>query len=105
MNFEVDLTKLNIEELAKVRNLCEKLIMAGLYGLKGSLGGSLLATEFSEKRSYIVVKNDIPMGRYDLLARPPEHSTLKLDLDVTRRSTKQVRICFTREDWKKITSL
>lgn len=100
-----EIESLNLEELAEIRRFVESRIMERLYGLKGGLSDSIIATEFVEKRSYAVVKDKLSMGRYDILTRPPEHSTLKLDLHDESKRTRQVRISFTFDDWKKITGL
>lgn len=100
-----EIESLNLEELAEVRKFVESKIMERLYGLKGGLSDSVIATEFAEKRSYAVVKNKLSMGRYNILTRPPEQSTLKLDLHDESKETKQMRIFFTFDDWKKITGL
>lgn len=100
-----EIKSLNLEKLVGVRKFVESQIMEKLYGLKGGLSGSVIATEFAERRSYAVVKDELPMGRYDILTRPPEQSTLKLDLHDESGKTKQMRIFFTFDDWKKITGL
>lgn len=99
----------NLEELAEIRKGVESQMMEKLYGLKRGLSDSVLATEFAKKHSYLVVKNELSMGRYEILVRPPEHSTLKLDLHdescTFMYKTKQIRVFFTFHDWKKITGL
>lgn len=97
--------EMNLEELAKVRKKIDSLLMEKLYGLRGGLSDSIIATEFDKRRSHIWIKNDTPMGDYDLIIRPPEQSTLKLDLESPGESTKQIRIFFTFEEWRKITGL
>lgn len=100
-----EIKSLNLDELAELRKFVESQIIEKLYGLKGGLSDSVIATEFAERRSYAVIKDELPMGRYDVLTRPPEQSTLKLDLDDESRKIKQLRIFFTFNDWKKITGL
>lgn len=100
-----EIKSLNLEELAEIRKFVESQIMEKLYGLKSGLSDSVIATEFAEKRSYAVIKNELSMGKYYILIRAPEQSTLKLDLDDESKTTKQMRIFFTFDDWKKITGL
>lgn len=95
----------NLDELAEIRKFIEAESMAKLYGLKGRLSDSVLAMRFVKKHSHMVAKNELAMGRYEILIRPPEHSTLKLDLHDESKETKQIRIFFTLRDWQKITGL
>jgi len=62
-----------------------------------------------EGRSTLVVKNNLERGQYAITVSPPKQTTMKLDLQKIAPNpsskVKQIKILFTRKDWRRINGI
>jgi len=97
------LSRFESEEIYEYRKACEAILMERLYGLRSRpFNDDIQVVNFFD-RNILVAKNDIPEGKYLFYLRPPEHSSLKIDLNAeTDHKIRQIRIYFTQRDWERL---
>lgn len=73
------------------------------YGLmKNPFKTTIFPTQFSKDYSKLIIKDDLDMGTYAIDFRPPEHSSMKLDLRDGSGGVKQVRVLLSKKDWERL---
>jgi len=97
------LSRIESEEIYEYRKACEAILMERLYGLGSRpFSDDIQVVNFFD-RNILVAKDDVPLGKYLFHLRPPEHSSLKIDLRTeVDHKIRQIRICFTQRDWERL---
>jgi hypothetical protein len=99
---------LDNESLLYILNEAESMLFNRLWGSNAATDTEKTkARVFKEDgRSLLTVKNELTRGQYAITVCLPEQDTMKLDLQKVApdpsSKVKQIRILFTRKDWRRI---
>lgn len=102
---------LDEETLIYIMNQAETELFKRRWGLApGTFSPNARAQCFAiEGRSTIIVKNILTVGQYAITVCDPEQTSMKLDLHKIAPNpsskTRQIRILFTRKDWRRINGI